>query len=216
MINSLQSQFKLEQSYGWSYFYKLMILGVGLSISFISQKIQGKFNYVSLFVYSFIIVGLLIILSKYHKNVNRNEIYYFQYQDEFQHHNSWFFKLLGVILLPFLHHFYFLSVMKYLKFHSFNANVTIISRAYFLPAFYSITISWLGYFCYGPMTPVFILFSPKVCTIVPVVVFITIIRVLFLIMLLNLIAIHIGTIKEFVFYFILNKLQRESLEQSFY
>lgn len=106
--------------------------------------------------------------------------------------------------------------MKYLKFHSFTSNITIIQRAYFLPAFYSITISWLGYFCYGPMTPVFILFSPKVCNIMEVVVFITIIRVLFLVMVLFLIAVHINTLKEFIFYFILDQSQKENIEKGFY
>lgn len=77
MVNSIESQFKWEQSYNWSYLYKSVILIVGLTFSFIGHKIQGKFNFVSLFVYSFIIVGLIIILNKYHVLVNRNEISYF-------------------------------------------------------------------------------------------------------------------------------------------
>lgn len=161
---------------------------MGFSMSFLNYRFLSMLNYLNLTVYLLFIIVQIIIFFKYLKNININEIYYVKNFDETGEFNVWFRRLLGIFLLPFLNQFYFMNISKYLKFEGYKFNLLVISRSYLFPIFFIVTITFFGYLSFGEMTPKIILFSPKKCVYYEVIISINIVRLLYMMVLLNLIA----------------------------
>lgn len=65
------------------------------------------------------VITYIIIMTRYIKFVNINEINYFKIFDDSGDFNDHLLRCTSVVFLPFLNQFYLLTIQKFLKFNNY-------------------------------------------------------------------------------------------------